>query len=189
MKRISKLMVSIFVVVAIAACGASPRSGRSPLSSDESKSSALDGSVDSANTDIYKLSIGSPSSTIAISTAMLSANYGINVDVLGLSTDGSTLLTSLSYLEFGIAVEKSTGRCGMYVYVDGYVVEPHFVGTSDVVSNTSTNITCNTTDGVSTLTIQIIPQSASLAWVTIVDNTYGTVFTRTQSFQKNPASN
>lgn len=187
MKKLTRIMVSVLVVAAIAACGASPRGGRSPLSSDSSKAAAIDASVDVANTDIYKLSIGSESSTVAISSAMLATNYGINIDVLGLSTDGVTPLASLSYLEFGIAVEKTTGRCGMYVYVDGYVVEPHFVGTNNVYSNTTSNITCTASDGVSTLNIQIVPLNATTATVMIIDNTYGTLFTRQQTFMINPA--
>ena len=186
MKKMTKLMVSILIVAAIAACGASPRSGRSPLSADASKKTALDDSVDVANTNLYKLTIGSEASTTAISTAAL-VNAGINLDVLGLSSDGVNPLASLSYLEFGIAVEKTTGRCGMYVYVDGYVVQPKFVGTQDALSNTASNITCSTTDGISTLVIQIMPLTATTASVTIVDNSYGMLFTRMQTFQINPA--
>ena len=73
----------------------------------------------------------------------------------------------------------------MYVHVDDY--EAIFAGTSNVLSNTSTNIQCTTSDGVSTLTIQILPQGNGTAMVTIMD-TNTPLFTRPQTFQVNPAN-
>jgi predicted small lipoprotein YifL len=185
MKKIARLMVCILVVSAIAACGASPRSGRSPLSTDASKNAALKNS-NPQDTDLYKFSLGSQGATVAIPNSVLASNYGINISVLNLSLDGTTPLASLSFLEFGIAVEKSTGRCGMYVWVDDQQVEPSFEGTKDVYSNTSSNITCKTSDGFSTLTIQIFPYTATAAWVMITDDTYGPLFTMQKSFAINP---
>jgi hypothetical protein len=117
----------------------------------------------------------------------LAASYGIDIDVLGLSTDGGvTPLASLSYLEFGIAVEKTTGRCGMYVLVDDYGDRDDpsvkFVGTKDVYSNTGSNITCVATDGISTVTIQVIPMNTTTATVMVMDHEYGALFTRQQNF-------
>jgi len=195
MKRITKILVSVLVVAAIAACGAKSRDGRSAFSTDASAEAAIDSDINLATTSVYKLTIGSDSSTAAIPTSTLLSYYGIDIAVLGLSQDGKVLAPSVTFLEFGIGVDKSTGRCGMYTYVnfpDGssLQVEPHYVGTTNSIYSSSDGIiTCTATDGISTIVIQIINQSASTALVTVIDQTYGTLFTKAQTMTISSAAN
>lgn len=164
MKRMTKILISLFILTSI----------------------TISGSTYAA--DLYKLAIGSPSSKVAISKDMLSTSYGINIDVLGLTTSGSETLKSLSYLEFDIAVDKTAGKCAMYIDVDvnGRNLNAlHFSNAGDY-STTGSDITCSVSDEVSTLTIQIFPQGELTAQVMIVDATYGPLFIKAQTFKINP---
>jgi hypothetical protein len=192
-KRITKILVSILVLTAIAACGANPRGNRSNLNVDDAKRSALGEQAlsdsDLANTDYYRYSVGSqdPNSTSLISNVVLYQNYGISVDGLGINTMAGT-----TFVEVRIAILKTTRKCGMDVLVssdsdaDGTQDVYHFEGTETVASS-ATSILCTVSDAVSTVNIQILPQGAALANVTIIDTFSATLpFVTGASFQVNP---
>ena len=117
----------------------------------------------------------------------------VDLSVLGLGTDANTLVTTAAYLEVGIAVEKTTGLCGMYVIVDDYQYgtesTPAFTGTESIY-NTTTNVTCVASDAYSKLMITIGPGAdATHAIVTIMDTYNGQFFMQMSSFAINPQVN
>jgi hypothetical protein len=193
MKKVTKVLVSMLVIASIAACGANPRPGRSNLSNDAAKQAALGRSnVDAANTDLYQFTAGAVGGAVLPATT-LAQKYLVDLSVLGLGTDANTLVTTAAYLEVGIAVEKTTGLCGMYVIVDDYQYgtesTPAFTGTESIY-NTTTNVTCVASDAYSKLMITIGPGAdATHAIVTIMDTYNGQFFMQMSSFAINPQVN
>jgi hypothetical protein len=180
MKRIAKLMACVLVVAAISACGASPRSGRKAV--DQAKADALGPIFDAQNTDFYRYTWGSMESTVSATTGVSGALYmsGVNFDVLGLAYDNQPI-TTLSFLEVGIAVDKTSKKCGMYVgtelYQYGDESKPAFVtidpSRTSILAN---SVTCTVNDGFSDLTILITPLGTT-AKVTIMDIAAGPFMT------------
>ena len=192
MKKVTRLIVCVLVVASLAACGASPRDNRK-TDTKQSKTNALGSTnFDEKNTDLYVFAWGDPAGTSFVSTAPGGplATNGINFNILGLADkDTNQPITSLSYLEVGIAVDKTSKRCGMYVGTDQYQygVEgtPAFITVNPATTIIdATSITCYVSDAFSQLTIQILPVGSS-AKVTIMDMSVG-AFMFNQNFAVNP---
>jgi len=182
MKKLTKILVSLMVVAAIAACGQA-RGARS--SSDQAKQDALGSTVDTQNTDIYRFAVGNAESTTSIPATTLYTTYGVNPAGLGISIG-----TGATFVDVDIAVEKTTLRCGMDVKIgadtdtDGIPDIYHFEGTATAASGA--NITCTLADAFSTVNVQIFPQGVT-ALVTIIDMYSASIpFMTNKSFSVNP---
>ena len=139
------------------------------------------------------LLVGAVMAGAVLPATTLAQKYLVDLSVLGLGTDANTLVTTAAYLEVGIAVEKTTGLCGMYVIVDDYQYgtesTPAFTGTESIY-NTTTNVTCVASDAYSKLMITIGPGAdATHAIVTIMDTYNGQFFMQMSSFAINPQVN
>ena len=183
MKKISKLVVSLLVVAAIAACGASPRDSRYTKKFD--KTNAIEAALptsDPANVDAYWNVVGDGA------TLVPSTNYvaqGINLAGLSIAP------VSVSFIEITVLVDRVTKECAMKVGLgidgntdgsyDGYL----FKGTQ---TSTSTGlITCTVGDSFSSNVQVQLTVNGSLASAYVMDSasTSG-AFLSGYSLQVNP---
>ncbi len=192
MKKITNILVSVLVLATIAACGASPRPGRSNLSSD---ADAALPTISSENADSYELLVGSldGSTTALYSEQILCQQYGICPANFGIPTG-----TGATGAFISVKVDKTAGTCGLYVAMgcdatsatagvtDGENDAYAFLGTI-VNSVTTTSLTCMVIDGASTISIIIGSATATSAYVTIMD-AYGSTLVNMRSFTYVPAN-
>jgi len=196
MKKITTILVSVLIVAAIAACGASPRGGRDAYVDASDAEQAILGDSTEPRTAYVFAPLGSSDSSVAFPNATLLSNYYVNVDAIGLTIDPPTCktpVTSLTSISFTVVVGKTTGMCGLqivYGLPSGDVLEQNYIGVSNIYNNASAgNVTCTAsaeaTDGTtspttSTIMIQIISRSATAAWVSITEQATGESFFSTQ---------
>lgn len=176
MKNITKIMMSAVVVVALASCGAMPRTGKA-IDKPGDVSDAVLGSVDPKNVDMYTwwshTTIDDRLPAL-IADQFLNQPYNINIYGLGIKPK-----VGAKFIGVSIVVDRTTGACGMRVRFgmdddsDGkYDALDYIYGTSNPASQTIF-CTAQAADGASTAEIVIIKSGTTNKYTaTITDSVY-----------------